>query len=132
MSIRVFVTGGTFDKEYDELRGTLEFRGTHVPEMLQRGRCGLDITVEVLLCADAAGRRVCRDEREVVPVARRAQEPRDRRVRGHDVSRGALRCIATVPGEPIWVTAERQQVRSAVSFWPGEEAPIGGLRPHWW
>ncbi len=53
MSIRVFVTGGTFDKEYDELRGTLDFRGTHVQEMLQRGRCGLDITVDVLMMVDS-------------------------------------------------------------------------------
>jgi predicted AlkP superfamily pyrophosphatase or phosphodiesterase len=34
-------------------------------------------------------------------------------------------------GEPIWVTAERQGVRSASYFWPGSEAPIGGVLPHW-
>ncbi len=34
-------------------------------------------------------------------------------------------------GEPIWVTAERQGVRSAAYFWPGSEAAIGGVRPHW-
>ena len=39
MSIRIFVTGGTFDKEYDELRGTLFFRDTHLREMLRLGRC---------------------------------------------------------------------------------------------
>ena len=39
MSVRVFVTGGTFDKEYDELTGTLHFEETHLPEMLRRGRC---------------------------------------------------------------------------------------------
>ena len=38
MSVRVFVTGGTFDKEYDELSGRLYFRNTHVDEMLRRGR----------------------------------------------------------------------------------------------
>ena len=31
--IRILVTGGTFDKEYDELRGRLYFRDTHIPEM---------------------------------------------------------------------------------------------------
>lgn len=35
-------------------------------------------------------------------------------------------------GEPIWVTAERQGVRTATAFWPGSEAEIGGRRPtHW-
>lgn len=35
-------------------------------------------------------------------------------------------------GEPIWVTAERQQVRTAPNLWPGSEAEIGGVRPSWW
>ena len=39
MTIRILVTGGTFDKEYDELTGRLYFRDTHLPEMLRRGRC---------------------------------------------------------------------------------------------
>jgi L-asparaginase len=53
MSVRVFVTGGTFDKEYDELGGRLYFRDTHVPEMLRRGRCGLDVEVETLMMVDS-------------------------------------------------------------------------------
>ena len=53
MTVRVFVTGGTFDKEYDELSGTLFFRNTHVPEMLGRGRCGLDVDVETLMMVDS-------------------------------------------------------------------------------
>ena len=53
MSVRVFVTGGTFDKEYDELTGTLYFRNTHVDEMLRRGRCGLDVDVETLMMVDS-------------------------------------------------------------------------------
>ena len=40
MRIRILVTGGTFDKQYDELTGRLFFRETHVPEMLGRGRSG--------------------------------------------------------------------------------------------
>src|SRR4029450_12519507 len=53
MSVRVFVTGGTFDKEYDELSGRLYFRNTHVDEMLRRGRCGLDLDVETLMLVDS-------------------------------------------------------------------------------
>jgi L-asparaginase len=53
MSIRVFVTGGTFDKEYDEIRGALDFADTHLPEMLRRGRCGLDLEVRTLMMVDS-------------------------------------------------------------------------------
>lgn len=51
--IRIFVTGGTFDKEYDELRGTLFFRETHVQEMLALGRCKLEVLVERLFMMDS-------------------------------------------------------------------------------
>jgi L-asparaginase len=53
MRIRVFVTGGTFDKEYDELRGTLDFRETHVPEMLRLGRSRVDVAVTTLMMMDS-------------------------------------------------------------------------------
>jgi len=53
MTLRVFVTGGTFDKEYDELTGQLHFNATHLPEMLRRGRCMLDVSVEVLMMIDS-------------------------------------------------------------------------------
>ena len=53
MSVRVFVTGGTFDKEYDELTGKLFFRNTHVDEMLRRARCGLEVDIETLMMVDS-------------------------------------------------------------------------------
>jgi L-asparaginase len=53
MSVRVFVTGGTFDKEYDELSGTLFFKNTHVQKMLQRGRCAIEVDVETLMLVDS-------------------------------------------------------------------------------
>ena len=51
--IRVFVTGGTFDKEYDELAGSLFFKDTHVPEMLRLGRSGLEVEVRTLMMVDS-------------------------------------------------------------------------------
>ena len=51
--IRILVTGGTFDKEYDELTGRLFFRDTHVPEMLRLGRSRLEITVETAMMIDS-------------------------------------------------------------------------------
>jgi L-asparaginase len=53
MSVRIFVTGGTFDKEYDELTGKLYFKDTHVPEMLDRGRCMLDVYIQTLMMVDS-------------------------------------------------------------------------------
>lgn len=63
MAIRVFVTGGTFDKEYDELTGSLFLRNTHVSEMLRRGRCGLDVHVETLMMVDSLDMTVAQRER---------------------------------------------------------------------
>ena len=37
MRIAVFATGGTFDKEYNELNGSLYFKQTHIPESGNRG-----------------------------------------------------------------------------------------------
>lgn len=53
MRIRILVTGGTFDKEYDELTGRLFFRDTHLPEMLRLGRCRLDLTLETVAMIDS-------------------------------------------------------------------------------
>lgn len=51
--IRIFVTGGTFDKEYNELTGSLSFKGTHLPEMLRLGRCRIAVTVRTLMMIDS-------------------------------------------------------------------------------
>ena len=53
MRIRILVTGGTFDKEYDELTGRLFFKDTHLPEMLRRGRCLLDVAAETVMMIDS-------------------------------------------------------------------------------
>jgi L-asparaginase len=53
MRIRLYVTGGTFDKEYNELNGELFFQDTHVREVLQQGRCNLDIELRTLMMIDS-------------------------------------------------------------------------------
>lgn len=53
MKIRVLITGGTFDKEYNELNGSLYFKDTHVREMLSLGRCDLDLEVRVMMMIDS-------------------------------------------------------------------------------
>jgi len=53
MAIRLLVTGGTFDKEYNELNGTLFFKDTHLPEMLKLGRCKLEVDTQTLMLVDS-------------------------------------------------------------------------------
>ena len=52
-SLAILVTGGTFDKEYDELTGQLYFRDTHVSEMLRLGRSRLPVSVETVMMLDS-------------------------------------------------------------------------------
>jgi L-asparaginase len=51
--IRIFVTGGTFDKEYDEIQGRLYFKETHIDEMLDLGRCRLEVETLTLMMIDS-------------------------------------------------------------------------------
>lgn len=51
--IRIFATGGTFDKEYNELTGALYFQRTHIRDMLRLGRCHLKLQVETLMMIDS-------------------------------------------------------------------------------
>lgn len=53
MSIRIFITGGTFDKEYDEINGKLFFKDTHISEMLKLGRSQLPVDVRTLMMIDS-------------------------------------------------------------------------------
>jgi L-asparaginase len=73
--IQLFVTGGTFDKEYNELTGELFFQQTHIADMLRLGRCRLDVDVETLMMIDSlemtdAGRQLILD-RSMAAAARR-------------------------------------------------------------
>jgi len=52
-TIRILVTGGTFDKEYNELTGELYFQSTHTRDMLRLGRCLLDVEIETLMMIDS-------------------------------------------------------------------------------
>jgi L-asparaginase len=53
MNIKIFVTGGTFDKEYNEINGTLFFKETHLPEMLKLGRSKVQIDIQTLMMIDS-------------------------------------------------------------------------------
>jgi len=64
MSITIFVTGGTFDKEYNEIEGNLFFRTTHLQEMLKSGRCGLDLEIITLMMKDSLD--MTEDDRNII------------------------------------------------------------------
>src|SRR3989344_6716691 len=53
MQIKIFVTGGTFDKEYNELDGSLFFRNTHLQEMLTLGRSRVQADIHTLMMMDS-------------------------------------------------------------------------------
>lgn len=51
--IQVFVTGGTFDKEYNYITGELYFKDSHLKEMFERGRCEVQIDIKTLMMIDS-------------------------------------------------------------------------------
>ena len=52
-AIRILITGGTFDKAYDEINGRLYFKDSHLPEMLSLGRSRLPLDVRTLMMIDS-------------------------------------------------------------------------------
>ncbi len=53
MAIRIFITGGTFDKEYNELNGQLYFKDTHLQELLNLGRSQVQVEIRTLMMIDS-------------------------------------------------------------------------------
>src|SRR5437763_7335526 len=53
MAIRILITGGTFDKEYNEITGELFFKDTHMSELLRLGRCKLNVEIRTLMMIDS-------------------------------------------------------------------------------
>jgi L-asparaginase len=75
MRIRVLITGGTFDKEYNELDGTLFFKNTHLPEMLTLGRSRVDVAVTSLMMIDSLD-MTDEHRNRVIKECRNAEEER--------------------------------------------------------
>lgn len=91
--LRLLVTGGTFDKQYDELNGTLAFGQTHVQDVLARGRCRVDLAVEVLMLKDSLD--LTDDDRaRIVAAARASAERRIVITHGTDTMVESARALA--------------------------------------
>ena len=82
--IRILVTGGTFDKQYNELSGSLFFQHTHLNEMLRLGRCHAEVFVETLMMIDSLD-MTAGDRDRIVEECQTAGRPdRDYARHGHD------------------------------------------------
>jgi L-asparaginase len=91
--IRLFVTGGTFDKQYNELTGALAFKDTHLPEMLRLGRCRLDVSIETLMMIDSLDMTDA-DRARIVSACQRAAEARIVVTHGTDTMVETARALA--------------------------------------
>ena len=74
MAIRIIVTGGTFDKEYNELTGSLFFKDTHLLEMLRLGRSRVGVSISTLMMMDSLEMTTGDRARIVAECARAAEE----------------------------------------------------------
>ncbi len=92
--IHVFITGGTFDKEYNELNGTLFFRHTHVQEMLHRGRSHVPVHVETLMMIDSLEMTPA-DRQSIVEACRQAGASRIVITHGTDTMVETARVLAS-------------------------------------
>lgn len=64
MAIRIFITGGTFDKEYNELNGQLYFKDTHMHDLLELGRCRAEVEIRTLMMIDSL--EMTEEDREMI------------------------------------------------------------------
>ena len=93
MTIRILVTGGTFDKEYDEIHGRLFFKDTHVGEMLRLGRSRVEVSVHTLMMIDSLDMSDA-DRQAIVANCRQCDEPRIVVTHGTDTMVVTARALA--------------------------------------
>lgn len=103
--IRVLVTGGTFDKEYDEINGRLYFKDTHIQEMLRLGRCKVEVEVRTLMMIDSLD--MTEDDRKLIlENCSRSKESKIVVTHGTDTMETTARMLdqAAIPGKTIVLT----------------------------
>ena len=114
MTIWVFVTGGTFDKEYNERTGQLFFRATHLPEMLRLGRCRVDVAIRTLMMIDSLEMSPA-DRELIVAECRQTSDPRIVVTHGTDTMVETARALAAAfppaSGKTIVLTGSMQPAR---------------------
>ena len=104
MSIRIFITGGTFDKEYNELTGQLYFKDSHLPEMLELGRNLVPVDTRTLMMIDSLD--MTDDDRDLI-AEHCIKSPEDRIIitHGTDTMADTAKVLADrVSGKTIVIT----------------------------
>ena len=91
--IRIVVSGGTFDKTYDEINGRLSFGATHLPEMLRLGRSRVETTIETLMMIDSLDMTDA-DRARIVDSCARCPETRIVVTHGTDTMVETARAVA--------------------------------------
>ena len=102
--IRILITGGTFDKEYDEIQGRLFFKDSHLGEMLTSGRCRLPVKLHTLMMVDSL-ELTDADRNRILEHCRNTPERRIVITHGTDTMEVTARALASViPGKTIVLT----------------------------
>jgi L-asparaginase len=93
MTIRIFITGGTFDKEYNELNGQLYFKDTHLHDLLEMGRNRVPVEIRTLMMIDSL--EMTDEDRDlIVHQCRQCEEDRIVITHGTDTMSETARMIA--------------------------------------
>lgn len=93
MAIRIFITGGTFDKEYNEITGQLYFNDTHMNDLLDMGRCKVDVEIRTLMMVDSL-EMTDEDRNLIVHQCNNAEEARIVITHGTDTMSNTAKVIA--------------------------------------
>jgi L-asparaginase len=97
MPIRILITGGTFDKRYDEITARLVFKESHVGEMLGLGRCLVDVHLRTIMMIDSLDMTEA-DREAIVQNCRQCEETRILVTHGTDTMVETARALATARG----------------------------------
>jgi len=104
MPIRIFVTGGTFDKEYNEIDGKLYFKDTHLPEMLRLGRSRVTVDVRTLMLIDSL-EMTDADRQNILEQCKRTREDKIVITHGTDTMESTARVLgATIKDKTVVLT----------------------------
>lgn len=104
-NILIFVTGGTFDKEYNMITGELFFQNTHLHEMFVRGRSTLNVTIRTLMMVDSL-EMTDEDRQLIIHNCKRAKDQRILITHGTDKMVETAKHIAeaNIEGKTIVIT----------------------------
>jgi L-asparaginase len=97
MPIRILITGGTFDKQYDEITARLVFRDSQVGEMLRLGRSRVDVHLRTIMMIDSL-EMTDADREAIVQNCRQCDETKIVITHGTDTMVETARALAGAAG----------------------------------